>query len=263
LRFTKLGKVRFVSHRDVARALERAFRIERLPLAFTQGFSPRPKVSFGLALGVGHESTAEYLDLELVAPVAPDRLPASLSAALPQGIDVTGAVSLLPYAPALQESVTSVEVVLTVAGVPVHALDRAVERAVGADSLQVATTRKGKAVVEDLRPGLLRAALVDGDVPAVAVEVATQPRGLRPADLLVTLRELAGAPEADGGDRVLRTRQWIERDGSRQEPLDADRAPCAGEPAHHANEGTSHDRRDHAGGHGLRHEPTRVTAVNA
>jgi radical SAM-linked protein len=162
LRFTKLGKVRFVSHRDVARALERAFRIERLPLAFTQGFSPRPKVSFGLALGVGHESTAEYLDLELVAPVAPDRLPASLSAALPQGIDVTGAVSLLPYAPALQESVTSVEVVLTVAGVPVHALDRAVERAVGADSLQVATTRKGKAVVEDLRPGLLRAALVDG-----------------------------------------------------------------------------------------------------
>ena len=65
LRFTKLGKVRFVSHRDLARAFERAFRIEQLPLAFTQGFSPRPKVSFGLALGVGHESVAEYLDFEL------------------------------------------------------------------------------------------------------------------------------------------------------------------------------------------------------
>ena len=48
--FTEHGKVRFVSHRDVARAFERAFRIEKLPLSFTQGFSPRPKVSFGLAL---------------------------------------------------------------------------------------------------------------------------------------------------------------------------------------------------------------------
>ena len=46
-------------------AFERAFRIEELPLAFTLGFSPRPKVSFGLALSVGHESDAEYLDVEL------------------------------------------------------------------------------------------------------------------------------------------------------------------------------------------------------
>ena len=46
-------------------AFERAFRIEQLPLAFTEGFSPRPKVSFGLALSVGHESDAEYLDVEL------------------------------------------------------------------------------------------------------------------------------------------------------------------------------------------------------
>ena len=47
LRFCKRGKVRFISHRDVARAFERAFRIEQLPLAFTEGFSPRPKVQGG------------------------------------------------------------------------------------------------------------------------------------------------------------------------------------------------------------------------
>ena len=66
LRYTKRGKVRWISHRDVARALERAFRITELPLAFTEGFSPRPKVSFGLALSTGHESDAEYLDLVFV-----------------------------------------------------------------------------------------------------------------------------------------------------------------------------------------------------
>ena len=65
IRFAKRGKVRFISHRDVARAFERAFRIEQLPLAFTEGFSPRPKVSFGLALSVGHESDAEYLDVDV------------------------------------------------------------------------------------------------------------------------------------------------------------------------------------------------------
>ena len=94
VRFTKLGKVRFVSHRDVARAFERAFRIEQLPLSFTLGFSPRPKVSFGLALGVAQESVAEYLDLELAEAVEVDQLPERLSAALPDGIDVTGTCQL-------------------------------------------------------------------------------------------------------------------------------------------------------------------------
>ena len=65
VRFTKLGKVRWTSHRDVARMWERALRRAELPVAYTEGFTPRPKVSFGLALPTGHESVAEYLDLEL------------------------------------------------------------------------------------------------------------------------------------------------------------------------------------------------------
>src|SRR2546421_1452639 len=94
LRFAKTGKIRWTSHRDVARMWERAFRRVGLPLAYTQGFSPRPKVSFGLALPTGHESAAEYLDLELAADNAAtaevdiSSLPARLSLALPAGIDV-------------------------------------------------------------------------------------------------------------------------------------------------------------------------------
>ncbi len=95
LRFTEHGKVRWISHRDVARAFERAFRIVGLPLAFTQGFSPRPKVSFGLALSVGHESDAEYLDVELAEVVDLVPLVDALSDALPEGIDVTGAAALV------------------------------------------------------------------------------------------------------------------------------------------------------------------------
>src|SRR5205814_9831089 len=69
VKYAKQGKVRWISHRDVARAFERALRIEQLPLAFTLGFSPRPKVSFGLALSTRYERDAEYLDLELSQPV--------------------------------------------------------------------------------------------------------------------------------------------------------------------------------------------------
>ena len=64
-RFSKLGKIRFTSQRDVARMWERALRRARLPLAYTEGFSPRPQLSFGLALPTGAESLAEYVDVAL------------------------------------------------------------------------------------------------------------------------------------------------------------------------------------------------------
>ena len=228
LRFSKQGKVRFVSHRDVARAVERAVRIEALPVAFTQGFSPRPKVSFGLALAVGHESRAEYLDLELRDPIDPADLPAALSAALPDGLDVTGAAALVPRAPALQEAVTTVAYEVQVADLAPAGLTTAVDAALAAETLPIPTTRKGRDVVVDLRPGLEHLE-VAGQGPAtfLAVELSTRSRSIRPAELLTALRILAGVDAGDGEDRVLRTQQWIERDGARLEPLEADRAPLA------------------------------------
>ena len=227
LRFAKRGKIRFVSHRDVARAFERAFRVERLPLAFTQGFSPRPKVSFGLALSVGHESEAEYLDVELAEELDVSALPAPLSAALPEGIDVTGAAALVDRAAALQESVGSVEYDVSVAsttGIPTTIDDvrRAVDAALASDTLLAQRRRKGREVVEDVR-GLLRSADVLGtsDVGVLLhLELATRPSSVRPGELVGAVGELADV-------RVLRTMQWIERDGARWEPLEADSRPRA------------------------------------
>ena len=74
-RYSKAGKVRFCSHRDLARVWERALRRARLPVAYSEGFSPRPKLSFGLALSTGYESVAEYVDVELMTSTEPDALP--------------------------------------------------------------------------------------------------------------------------------------------------------------------------------------------
>ena len=157
LRYTKRGKVRWISHRDVARAMERAFRITELPLAFSEGFSPHPKVSFGLALSTGHESDAEYLDLEFVREVDLDELPAQLTAALPEGMAVTGAERLVERAPALQEVVTAVEWRIEVVhgdGSPVSAgaLRARIEVALAAAELPTERRRKGRQVIEDVRP---------------------------------------------------------------------------------------------------------------
>jgi radical SAM-linked protein len=222
LRFSKRGKVRFVSHRDVARAFERAFRIEALPLAFTQGFSPRPKVSFGLALSVGCESEAEYLDVELAHEFDVDALPAALSAALPEGIDVFAAVALADRAPALQESVTAVEYDAVVEHRDGTALDvagvhRLVEAALAAETLQATRRRKGRDVVDDVR-SLIRVVDVIGSSELgvrVHLELVTQPSSVRPGEVVAALGDLTAV-------RVLRTAQWIERGGARLEPLEAD-----------------------------------------
>jgi len=230
LRFAKRGKVRFISHRDVARAFERAFRIEELPLAFTEGFSPRPKVSFGLALSVGHESDAEFLDVELTQPVDTGSLPERLTPALPEGMPTTGAVRLIERAPALQESITEVRYrVATVDGggepVPADVLAAAAAGALASDELPVTRIRKGKESVDDLRPALRSIEVGhDGDAPVLELSVSTQPRGARPREVLDALDRFTGAGAGVGltEHHVLRTAQWIERGGARLEPLAAD-----------------------------------------
>src|SRR5262245_7139425 len=110
IRFSKLGKVRFTSHRDTARIWERALRRVDAPVAYTEGFSPRPRLSFGLALSTGHEALGEYLDVDLLAEAGTldvVDLIARLDPALPVGFTAQGGTVVEPGTSSLQESVTS------------------------------------------------------------------------------------------------------------------------------------------------------------
>ena len=239
VKFTKTGKIRWTSHRDVARMWERAFRRTNLPLAYSVGFSPRPKVSFGLALSTGHESLAEYLDLELDPDKADamgldlEGLPAALTAALPDGLHVLEIARIGDRRDSLQHEVTSTTFELTVAGVSLDELRGLVATALAADALVITRTRKGTNVTDDVRPALLSVDVLDeveGDDGRTCVrfvaELATQPRGLRPAELLTALC-LPDPGVALEEVRVRRTHQWILRaDGARSEPLDEVEAPA-------------------------------------
>jgi radical SAM-linked protein len=218
LRFSKLGKLRWTSHRDAARIWERALRRAELPVAYTEGFSPRPRLAFGLALPTGHESLGEYLDVDLRQEVGIDELPERLSAVLPEGMDCLGALDLPAGARSLQQDVTACRWELAVEGMDGDTARAAVAAALNAPVLLVNRNRKGRNSVDDVRPAILALAVVaTSEVGSVVgAEVATQPRGLRPAELL---EACFGGAEAR---RVVRTHQWIEYDGARREPVPVD-----------------------------------------
>jgi radical SAM-linked protein len=239
IRFAKLGKIRWTSHRDTARMWERAFRRVTLPVAYSNGFSSRPRISFGLALPTGHESVAEYLDVELTDCPSEDvsTLPAQLSAALPVGVDAMAAAIVDEHQPSLQEAVTSctwgLEVVpVTPTSVAVSDLNRRVEEVLAAGTVVVSRQRKGTEVTDDIRPSILSLHthdLEDESAGGIGLEcvLAAKPRSLRPSELVAAL-----GPDLEERE-VRRLHQWIERDGARWEPLPS---PTAATTAPHALE---------------------------
>jgi len=245
VRFSKTGKVRFTSHRDVARIWERALRRAEVPVTYSGGFSPRPRIHFGLALATGAESHAEYLDVDVddAAAAVPagggacplealggrDALAQRLDRSLPIGIDVMALDVVRPGEPSLQEAVTSCSWSFSFPGLDEAALAGAVERALASTTLPVTRERKGRSVTDDLRPQLLDLHVspepctaqtcapspADAAGASLLAELGTQPRTVRPAELVAVLDPTSSWP----GARVLRLSQWIAHDDGRREPL--------------------------------------------
>jgi radical SAM-linked protein len=88
IRYSKSGRMRFASHRDIARAVERGVRKAGLPVAYSAGFSPHPKISYAGGAPTGTASEAEYLEIALTGQCAAPDVRDRLNAALPDGIGV-------------------------------------------------------------------------------------------------------------------------------------------------------------------------------
>ena len=210
VRFTKRGKVRFLSHRDLARIWERALRRAEIRVSYSEGFSPRPKVSFGLALSTGYESLGEYLDIDLVEDIEPEELVALVNPSLPAGIEAQVAIRIPAGTDSLQQAVTSSSWEIEVPGVTSDRLQEVVAAALASDTLPIVVERKGSETDLDARPAILA---LEARGSVLFAELATQPRSLRPAELLRALD-----PTWTAGS-VVRTHQWTSVDGARCEPI--------------------------------------------
>jgi radical SAM-linked protein len=170
LRFAKRGRLRFLSHRDVARSFERAVRRAGLPVAHSHGFSPHPRLSWVGAAPTGTASEAEYVELGLTRPVDPAVLVTALDAALPDGLDVLAAAVAEP--PGLADRIDAGRWVLELPGVEQATLAEAVAALLAQESVVVErVTPSGRRQID------VRAALVRVDVRDRASEEASPTGG--------------------------------------------------------------------------------------
>jgi len=158
VRYRKGRSVRFTSHLDTARALRRALNRAGVAVAFSQGFSPRPKISLGPPLAVGHLSETEYVDIALAEPMGAEQLAERLNATLPAGMEVVWAGKVPAGSPSVSAAITELEyvVVLQWSDIPggekgLGNLHRALERYRGAERLIVKRERKGRIQRFDLK----------------------------------------------------------------------------------------------------------------
>lgn len=181
--FSKKGALRYTGHLDLHKLWERAARRAELPLAYSQGFHPQPKMSLAAALPLGFSSTCEVLDMRLERDIDLDGLPAKLNATLPPGIRVTSIEQVDERAPALQAQVVEAEYQVELREqVDPSELKRRIESALGSES--ILRERRGKKY--DLRP-LIKSIEVLNDTIAMLLAAREGATG-RPEEVLDVLR---------------------------------------------------------------------------
>ncbi|MDQ3664803.1 MAG: TIGR03936 family radical SAM-associated protein [Actinomycetota bacterium] len=227
IRYAKRGRLRFTSHRDISRAFERAVRRSGLPVSYSSGFNPHPRLSYAGAAPTGAASEAEYLEIALAAECDPAQAQAALDAALPPGLDVLDAVPAHPggLADRLEASRWSIRL----PGVSPDAARQAVATFLSAESVQVSRMTKRGLRTFDAR-GAVRELLAHTDggfEPPCAILGLVVRHGepsVRPDDVLAGLREVAGL-EATAAPTMCRLAQGPldPRDGTVGDPLAPDR----------------------------------------
>jgi len=204
VRYAKRGRLRFTSHRDFSRAFERALVRAQIPMAYSSGFNPHPRISYAGASPTGAASEAEYLEIGLTETVDHDRLADDLDRALPDGLDVLAVVAAAPgsLADRLEASRWQIDVSL-----PVDAVAPAVAAFLAAPSVSVERmTKKGLRTFDSRAAVLaLEVAAYDEGSRLEAVLRHTVP-AVRPDDVLAGLRA-AGGLEEPGAPLVTRLQQ--------------------------------------------------------
>jgi radical SAM-linked protein len=182
VRYAKRGRARFTSQRDFGRAFERALRRAGVPMAYSSGFSPHPRISYANAAPTGAASEAEYLEIALAAPCDPAQVQAALDAALPPGLDIVEVVSAPPGA--LADQLTGSRWQVALVGVEPADLRGAVDRFLAEREVQVTRMTKNGVRSFDARDAVVSLRVTEGGL------LATMAHGeplVRPDDVLTAL----------------------------------------------------------------------------
>jgi radical SAM-linked protein len=235
IRYAKRGRLRFTSHRDFARAFERALRRAEIPMAYSAGFTPHPKISYVGASPTGVASEAEYLEIGLAREMDVEQLRAELDAALPDGLDIVEAVPAGPGGLADRMAASAWEIELP--GVSEQAARAAIEQFLASPELLVERLTKSGRRSVDVRGPVLRASVrsggatgPDGEHAILDLVVRQVTPAVRPDDVVVALRTVAGLAPIAPPLAVRRAQGPLGAQDSIGDPLAADRNHAAPSP---------------------------------
>ena len=183
--FSKTEAMRYTGHLDLHKTWERTFRRARLPLAYSQGFHPQPRLNLACALPLGFTSECEVLDAWLEQEIPVEEVKNALDPSLPPGIIVSKISIVDQHLPALQTQVLSADYVITLLQPPADLIEQ-IERLVSANSIQ--RIRRNKPY--DLRPLIEDLQIIStvNDQPGLALRMSAREAATgRPEELLSEL----------------------------------------------------------------------------
>jgi radical SAM-linked protein len=230
VRYAKRGRLRFTSHRDFARAFERALRRAGAPMAFSQGFNPHPKISWVGAAPTGAASEAEYVEIQLVERLDPGKLAADLDAAMPPGLDVLEVVEA--GTGSLADRIDASEWRIEVPGVTPGDLADAVAAFLAVEVAEVERLTKNGMRTINVRPAVVRA--VTGEVSAAGepcgileVVVRQTTPAVRPDDVLSALRVVAALEPPVPAKATRMAQGRLDDGGALSDPLAGERVAAS------------------------------------
>jgi radical SAM-linked protein len=230
IRYAKRGPLRFASHRDFARAFERAIRRAGVPVAYSQGFTPHPKISYASAAPTGTASEAEYLEIGLQAEADPAQVRAALDAALSPGLDVLDVRVAAGHA-SLADRIDASRWRIELPGVEPARLADAVAAFLAADEVLVERlTKQGRrrfdcrVAVTSMEPGAVPDTAAGSECAMMDLVVRQVTPAVRPDDVLAGLRVVADL-EPPVPPRAIRLAQGtLTSQGEIVDPLQDDEA---------------------------------------
>jgi radical SAM-linked protein len=228
IRYAKRDRLRFISHRDVARAFERAIRRAGIPIALSAGFTPHPKVSWLGAAPTGVASEAEYVEIGLATACDPVAVAHALDASLPPGLDILECVEAAGGSLADRIAASAWEITLD--GVDLGDVERALAAFLAADEVLVERRTKDGRRPVDARSAVVTAQvsarLDDGPASCAIIHLVARQTtpAVRPDDVLAALRAVAGLELSSPPKAVRLAQGELGEEGVIADPLAPDRA---------------------------------------
>jgi len=223
--YTKVEDARYIAHLDLTRVFERAMRRAGINMTYTEGFNPRPKISFGFALAVGTEGEREYVDIDIQRDLDLGEVLARIQEQLPPGIRLLQGRVLTqgakPLMAVLNAASYRIRVLMALPIVP-ERLQEGIENWLARGHVTLSRFTKKGPTEKDIRPWVKRLqGEIQGDEIVFELEVEMGNAGsVRPEEVLASLRELENLPLELDALHIKRTGVHVSYQGKNSSPFE-------------------------------------------